>query len=239
MCGRFENTLSLASLGRALRESHPELKFDFSNEDLNKKNIAPTNSIAALIYSGDTFKLKTMGWGIKFSAGSPLIFNSRMETILEKPYWKNLLKSGRCVVPMTGFYEWKKEGTRKIPYRIYLPGHPFFFVPGLFLEMKQDTAAPLKKKDKKQEEQLFPQETSQEKGLTKAANTLKPSLYVSLITTTPNKFIESIHHRMPVILDEKEALEFLCAEDDQYVKLLNPLNDSVKMEMEETAIQAL
>lgn len=239
MCGRFENTLSLASLVQALRESHPELKFDFSDEELNKKNIAPTNSIAALIYSGDTFKLKTMGWGIKFSAGSPLIFNSRLETILEKPYWKNLLKSSRCVVPMTGFYEWKKEGTRKIPYRIYLPGQNIFFVPGLFLEMKGDTAASLKKKDQKQDEELFPLETEPEKGAAKGTGAVKPFVYVSLITTTPNKFIEKIHHRMPVILNENEALEFLCAGDDRYMELLNPLNDSVKMEMEETAIQAI
>ena len=41
---------------------------------------------------------------------------------------------------MTGFYEWKKEKYKKIPYRIYLPDEKIFFVPALsYTDRNKDT----------------------------------------------------------------------------------------------------
>lgn len=69
--------------------------------------------------------------GIKFSSKSLLIFNSRIETISAKPFWKMLFDRNRCIVPMTAFYEWKKINTKKVPHRISLKDEEMFFVPGL------------------------------------------------------------------------------------------------------------
>jgi putative SOS response-associated peptidase YedK len=55
-----------------------------------------------------------------------------METIIEKKFWRNTFKSNRCLIPMSAFYEWKKEGGIKVPYRIFLKTEDLFFVPALF-----------------------------------------------------------------------------------------------------------
>ncbi|RFB34146.1 SOS response-associated peptidase [Brevibacillus sp. VP] len=58
--------------------------------------------------------------------------NAKAETILEKPAFKNLLVSKRCIIPADGFYEWKKVGKAKQPMRILMKtGEPFAFA-GLF-----------------------------------------------------------------------------------------------------------
>ncbi len=109
-----------------------------------------------------------------------------------------LFDKNRLLVPMSAFYEWKKEGTKKIPYRIFLPDDEIFFVPALYSYNK-------------------------EKGLS-----------TSLITTTPNKFIKTIHHRMPVILKIKDGLNYLL--DDPETNLTRCVPYSGKMDMEPVVI---
>ena len=43
-------------------------------------------------------------------------FNARAEGIFEKPTWKNAIRSGRCLVPANGFYEWTKTTDGKQPF---------------------------------------------------------------------------------------------------------------------------
>jgi putative SOS response-associated peptidase YedK len=86
----------------------------------------------------DVYQLTKVNWGIKFKEDSPLIFNSRIETIKEKTYWNSLLSKNRCIVPMTGFYEWKTEGKKKVKYRIFLPDSNIFFVPAIFHKDKEE-----------------------------------------------------------------------------------------------------
>ncbi|MCH8906720.1 MAG: SOS response-associated peptidase, partial [Candidatus Heimdallarchaeota archaeon] len=47
-------------------------------------------------------------------------FNSRSETLQEKKAFAHSFKNKRCIIPMSGFYEWKKTQLRKIPYYIHL-----------------------------------------------------------------------------------------------------------------------
>ena len=55
-----------------------------------------------------------------------------METIMEKKFWQNTFNRNRCLIPMSAFYEWKKEGGKKVPYRIFLKTEGLFFVPALY-----------------------------------------------------------------------------------------------------------
>jgi putative SOS response-associated peptidase YedK len=137
MCGRFENKVNENLLIQILKELKLDLIPDESIVKRKLENIAPTDKILAIRFKGNNFTLSLMNWGIKFKEDSPLIFNSRIETIKEKKYWSSLFDRNRCIVPMSGFYEWKKEGTRKIPYRISLPDKEIFFVPALYYEDKQ------------------------------------------------------------------------------------------------------
>jgi putative SOS response-associated peptidase YedK len=63
---------------------------------------------------------KVMKWGLvpswahDASMGHRMI-NVRSETLLEKPSFKNALQKRRCLIPANGFYEWVREGKRKIP----------------------------------------------------------------------------------------------------------------------------
>lgn len=62
-----------------------------------------------------------------------MTLNAKVETIEEKPSFKNLVGSKHCIVPSTGFYEWQHQGKEKIPYFIY-PSHGIFSMAGLFDE---------------------------------------------------------------------------------------------------------
>jgi putative SOS response-associated peptidase YedK len=58
--------------------------------------------------------------------------NAKAETLAEKPMFSGLLKNKRCLVPASGFYEWKKDGKRKIPYYIHLKESSLFAIAGLY-----------------------------------------------------------------------------------------------------------
>ena len=63
--------------------------------------------------------------------GAPVI-NARIETVAEKPLFRDLLQTNRCLVPADGFYEWKKDRGGKRPYRIGLRDGGVFTMAGLW-----------------------------------------------------------------------------------------------------------
>jgi putative SOS response-associated peptidase YedK len=56
-------------------------------------------------------------WAKERSIGSRM-FNARAETLLEKTAFKGLVGGRRCVIPASGFYEWQRTPTRKVPLYI-------------------------------------------------------------------------------------------------------------------------
>ena len=131
MCGRFESKPNAEGLVEQLKQLN--INFIIEKDDgLKAVNIAPTEKIIGIRKQKDKYLLSSYKWGIKFSQSSPLIFNSRMETIIEKKYWRDSFKRDRCLIPMSAFYEWKKEGGIKVPYRIFLKTEDLFFVPALY-----------------------------------------------------------------------------------------------------------
>jgi putative SOS response-associated peptidase YedK len=70
-------------------------------------------------------------WTRDIRAAKPLI-NARAETLTDKPAFRLLLKTHRCLIPASGFFEWKKDGKRKNPYYIRLPDEPLFSFAGLY-----------------------------------------------------------------------------------------------------------
>jgi len=94
-------------------------------------NVAPTQTLDVVIDRGSPgsalLQHQPMHWGLipgwakKGQFKRPLI-NARSETVREKPSFRHLVDAHRAVVPITGFYEWLREGDKKRPYYIH-PGN--------------------------------------------------------------------------------------------------------------------
>ena len=106
--------------------------------DAVEKNIKEYPEQTTIKMSGEVFptdivpvqtglnRYAAMKWGFIGFDGKPLI-NARSETALEKPMFRQAMLERRCLIPASGYYEWKKSGSRKIKHRIYLPGEPIYF----------------------------------------------------------------------------------------------------------------
>ena len=144
MCGRFENKSTNKDVIDLFSKSDILIEIDSSINQLGHEDIRPTQKILTILREENNYILTKVNWGIKFSKDSPLIFNSRIETIKEKEFWNYLFDHNRCIVPMTGFYEWKVQGTEKIKYKVYLPGQGLFFVPAVYeLDKEKNICASL------------------------------------------------------------------------------------------------
>lgn len=95
-------------------------------------NIAPSQLLATLLNNGE-YTYTHFGliphWMKEKKAVS---INARAETLTEKPSFRNPYKSKRCLIPVNGFFEWKKEGKNKIPYWIHSNEEDFFALAGLW-----------------------------------------------------------------------------------------------------------
>ena len=58
--------------------------------------------------------------------------NARAETVAEKPAYRKAFASQRCLVPASGFYEWKKTDDGKVPHYIHLKSGELFAFAGLY-----------------------------------------------------------------------------------------------------------
>jgi putative SOS response-associated peptidase YedK len=102
----------------------------------SRYNIAPTQDVPAIIGRG-TNRLAMFKWGLipswakDPSIGNKMI-NARAETLTEKPSFKFALQGRRCLTVADGFYEWKKVGLIKKPYRITLKNNELFAFAGLW-----------------------------------------------------------------------------------------------------------
>lgn len=117
MCGRFTRKYTWQQIHDFLNLRPPARRSDGGQPDLGASfNVAPTQS--APIVRAATRDVALARWGLvpawakDESIGSRLI-NARAETLAEKPAFRSAFKSCRCIVPISGFYEWQSvEGSR-------------------------------------------------------------------------------------------------------------------------------
>jgi len=131
MCGRFTASFEFR-----------EIKVRYNlGRDLplfaRRYNIAPSQEVPVIVQEDGVNELKPMRWGLvpswalDPSIGNRLI-NARAETITEKPSFRRLIESRRCLIPADGFYEWRREGSRKIPVWFHLKKKEPFAFAGLW-----------------------------------------------------------------------------------------------------------
>jgi len=118
MCGRFSQTKADGEkIKKRFRlKKVPKLEAQY--------NIAPTQGVQAILnVRPDELVLARWGlvpgWSGEINTSFSMI-NARAETLLEKPAYKGLIGQKRCLIIADSFYEWKKTGNGKEPYRIML-----------------------------------------------------------------------------------------------------------------------
>jgi len=128
MCGRF---------GASCRDIKTVWNLDGNFSFQTRYNIAPSQDVPVIIRNDNRNEAKVMKWGLvpswapDASMGQRMI-NARSETLLEKPSFRQAVEKRRCLVPANGFYEWRREGNRKLPMWIQFKSREPFAFPGLW-----------------------------------------------------------------------------------------------------------
>ena len=146
MCGRFV----LTDTDTITSRFNITTSGNISEKITPHYNIAPTQ-IIPVIYKDENRenRIEFRKWGlVPFWAKDPEIghnmINARAETLTQKPSFKHLIKSRRCLVPSSGFYEWRKIDKRKVPYYIGIKDSKMFSFAGLYDNWKDNAGNELK-----------------------------------------------------------------------------------------------
>ena len=197
MCGRFSSTSQLQFLLEQFRAEPLGVEGHQPSW-----NVAPASDILVVTASPEgPRQLRELKWGLvprwaKDPSGANRMINLRAETVREKKGWKSTLARRRCIVPIDGFYEWQDQGKGQRKQPFYITSRDF---------------APLALaglwatwRDPDSGEELFT---------------------CTILTTSANDLMESVHHRMPVIRAAEDWDAWLDPENtdtDELAKLLVP-----------------
>jgi putative SOS response-associated peptidase YedK len=58
--------------------------------------------------------------------------NARSETVFEKPSFRHAVRENRCLIPVSGFFEFREVNDRKYPYHIRMKDGRIFSLAGIF-----------------------------------------------------------------------------------------------------------
>ena len=131
MCGRYASTLP--------PEMMQELFATLNRLELIPRyNVAPTQPVAAIWEESNRREAHFARWGlvprwVKDPREFPLLINARVETMAEKPAFRDALKHGRCIIPASGYYEWRTNPDKsKQPFYITLADGQPMALAGLY-----------------------------------------------------------------------------------------------------------
>ena len=182
MCGRYELHSHPAAIALAFGLAHPP--------DVHARyNIAPTTDVPIVRVNAEGQReLVRMRWGLvprwakDPSIGARMI-NARGETIADKPSFRMSYRRHRCLLPATGFYEWKApppgagEPPRKQPLHIGMADGSLFGLAGLYERWRSDDGTILDS--------------------------------CTIVTTEANALVKPIHDRMPLIVAPEHYARWL------------------------------
>jgi putative SOS response-associated peptidase YedK len=173
MCGRFTNKLSWDEIVKLYRltMNHPPHNMRPSY------NVCPTDPVDVVVDLDGKRELKQMRWGlVPYWWTKPLkelrlaTFNARVETVETKPFFREPFKQWRCLMPMSGYFEWQDTPRGKQPwYFTARDGSPVLTAAAVWDRWKN-------------------KETGER--ITSCA----------MIIGEPNDFVAEVHDRMPVLL---------------------------------------
>lgn len=133
--------------GRYAFYEHQELSERLTNVSLDMAffehfnptwNAAPSQDLPVIVEDDEIAAVRAMSWGLIPRWTKPgerpkvAPINARSETLAEKPMFRSLVKSRRCVVPANGFYEWKRTADGKQPFLIEPTSGQLLLFAGLY-----------------------------------------------------------------------------------------------------------
>lgn len=138
MCYKVANTATKQQL-----ESLLDAEFD----DPQGRNWEPQNAVSGFAHpqlpaclAAEPHRLQLLRWGlvphwtrdaVQAAELANQTLNARAETLFEKPAFRTAARHNRCVIPVTGFFEWQTVGRRKLPYTITPANDSLFLLGGV------------------------------------------------------------------------------------------------------------
>ena len=128
--------------------------------------------------------------------------NARNDGIFEKPSFKESILSRRCIIPVTGFFEWHtKDAKKKFPFYIHLKNEEVFSIGGIY-----------------------------DRWINRITGEVKSTF--SIVTTDANPMMAAIHNtklRMPLILPREKELEWIKPDltKDDITLLMKPFDENL------------
>jgi len=117
MCGRYTPLTEdeIIEVRSILKDISLRLSRDELDDYVEKlQEVAPTHRVPVVTRNDDTIAFEHAKFGFEKWDGKGVIINARAETVNEKSMFKNHVQAGRCVVPASGYFEWKaQEGQKK------------------------------------------------------------------------------------------------------------------------------
>jgi putative SOS response-associated peptidase YedK len=131
MCGRFTQQTPTSELARIFEAE------DLADGLVARFNVAPTDEAAVVVQKDDRRAVVRYRWGLVPAwSDDPRIasrtFNARAETVATSPVFRDAFRRRRCLVPVDGFYEWLREGSKRQPMRIFDPDERPLALAGLW-----------------------------------------------------------------------------------------------------------
>ena len=117
MCGRFTQERPASELAEIFGAE------PLVDDPGGHYNVAPTDEAPVVVQRDERRAITAYRWGLiphwatDAKVGSRM-FNARAETLTASPAFSRAFQKRRCLVPVDSFYEWKREGTVRQPYRV-------------------------------------------------------------------------------------------------------------------------
>ena len=128
-------------------------------------------------------------------------YNARAESIFQKPSFRPYIRTQRCIVPSTGWFDWRHEAGKKIPYFIYVKNEPIFSMAGIYADWKD------------------PQN----------GRTLYTFSIITTQANPLMAYIHNTNFRMPALIHKEEEEKWLYPElkEEEITAFLQPFDESL------------
>ncbi len=186
MCGRFTRNYTWAQIHALYRLTAPAAIPNFQPSF----NVCPTDPADVVVPNEGAPELSSMRWALvpywwnkSLKESMKLAsFNARVETVATKPFFREPFKKKRCLMSVSGYYEWQDTPSGKQPwYFTARDGSPVLTVAALWDEWKnRETGERIKS--------------------------------CAMIICEPNEFVAEVHDRMPVLLPPEKFDHWLSGD---------------------------